>query len=242
VTRALAVAALSVVAAAGVPGTATPTRPCSTVSAAAAVRLRVLHVARADVDGDGRADAVWIGTGRTRRVACRFFLAVRTSRGTFTVRFGLPGYDRASDAPPPAVAALARVDAHPGREVVVEVARGASTSFYAILGFERRRLVRFLHAGRVPGPQWQDVFEAGGPVTIATGLECERSRTGILVQKVLLSGRLPRSRAIEDRYRFAAGRFRLVGHSVRHLSPGRASRYRLEFFAGCAPLFTRDRF
>ena len=213
---------------------------CSAVSASRAAALRVRHVAHGDVDGDGRPDAAWIGVGRTRRVACRFFLAVRTARGTFTVRFGrLP--PETWGGPPPALAALAQIDGRRGREVAVEVWRGASTSFLAIFGFHGGRLIRFRHAGPVASTRREDVFLAGGPVDIATGLECDPRRPGVLVQKALLSGERPPSRAIEERYLFAGGRFRLIGRRVRLLSPARAERYELGFFDGCSPLFTRDR-
>jgi hypothetical protein len=213
---------------------------CSALGASRAASLRVRHVARADVDGDGQADAAWIGVGRTRRIACRFFLAVRTARGTFTVRFGDPTVE-AVNGPPPALAALAQIDGRRGREVVVEVVRGASMSSFALFGFHGGRLIRFRHAGRVPSTLSQDVFLAGGPVTIGMGLECEPRRPGVLVQEALLSGWNVPSRATEERYLFAGGRFRLVGRRVRSLSPARAERYELGFFDGCSPLFTRDR-
>ena len=224
--------------AAGAPAERAPA--CSAVGASRAAALRVRHVARADVDGDGSADAAWIGVGRTRRIACRFFLAVRTARGTFTLRFGDPRLE-GSNGPPPAVAALAQIDGRRGREVAVEVGRGASMSSFAIFGFDRGRLVRFRHAGRVSSTRRKDVFLAGGPVTIAMGLECEPRRPGVLVQQALLSGRQPPYSAIEERYLFAGGRFRLIGRRVRSLSPARAERYELGFFDGCSPLFTRDR-
>jgi hypothetical protein len=200
----------------------------------------VRHVAHADVDGDGRADAAWIGVGRTRRAACRFFLAVRTSTGTFTVRFGRLAPET-SGGPPPAVAALAQIDGRRGREVAVEVGRGASTSSLAIFGFDRGRLIRFRHAGRASSTRWNDVFLAGGPVTVMMGLECEPHRPGVLVQQALVSGRRPPWRAIEERYLFAGGRFRLIGSRVRPLSTARAGRYELGFFDGCSPLVTGDR-
>jgi hypothetical protein len=170
---------------------------------------------RGDVDGDGAADSVAARVDGSGRCAS---LVVGIDRGTLTSR--LPPESVTAAEPWPFVVALARIDDHPGAEVVVVLHEGASTAFAGIFTVRDRRLVQV----RIRGQGWYgDVFAFYGSVMHIDGLDCARSDDAQVVAIGAVPGPGARGYYVEQRFfRFVGTTLQLVQTSrqfVRGLDP-----------------------
>jgi hypothetical protein len=114
---------------------------------------------RADVDGDGRADAVLVEQ-RGRR--CVFRLVA----GSFTARLRPAGCEEKpaelTSGPDPHVAALVPIDRNPGLEIVVQLGHGAYMEFADLWTVRHGTLRRF--GGHEPHVSYGSSAGTGGHV------------------------------------------------------------------------------
>jgi hypothetical protein len=123
-----------------------------------------------DIDGDRRADAVWV----ERVHPCRFRLVVRTSRDVLRARVTPPSCDKPSEVWPsgfPRVLALRPMNASPGLEIELLMWSGASNNGLRFVTVRDRRLIEMTI---VPPPLRPNEWDDGGFAAAFTQLDCVR--------------------------------------------------------------------
>ena len=115
---------------------------------------------RGDVDGDGVIDRVRI-TSQRAGSHCVWRIVVTSARTRMVLRLAQPSASAhwGTDSRFPRLERLVNIDRHPGREIVLSVDGGASTTGFAIVSVRRSNLVRL----RVrPSGELPDTFISGG--------------------------------------------------------------------------------
>jgi hypothetical protein len=127
-------------------------------------------VLRGDVDGDGVVDRVRI-TSHREGGRCVWRIVVTSSRTTKALRLAQRSASAAwgLDGRFPHLERLVNIDRHPGREILLSVDGGASTTGFAVVSFRKPDLVRL----RVrPGGEMPDTFISGGSLAGEYGFGC----------------------------------------------------------------------
>lgn len=160
--------------------TPTPTQPCAGETGAVPKEGAL----DGDVDGDGVSDTVTLLVNETGAPGCKAFVVVDTATEDLLSPITDENIDFTLGFP--ALNVLAEIDGRPGREVVVDVTAGASTSFAGVFsaadGFlQRVRLV----GDALP---YGDLFPYGGSVGHLEGSDCA-PRGGVVVSVATPQGK-----------------------------------------------------
>ena len=145
---------------------------------------------RADVDGDGADDDVYLNVDFEAPVGCQAFLVVETRDGQIVEPVWATG--PAGGLPEPSLYAFSDLDGEGGYEIVVNEASGASTQFVAAYGWRKGELAPITVPDNSNG-----LFAFGGSVGHIEAVDC--AKNGDLV----LSSAVPApagEAASEDRY------------------------------------------
>jgi hypothetical protein len=159
---------------------------------------------RGDVDGDGRADLVFLALDPAGRGRCRFFLVVRSADGH--LRYAAPLTPWGKDVrPTPAtdrqaleslhLNGLARIGGDRGLEVLLDAHQGAATQFVDVFRVWRSELRLVRAAGKA--------FAYSGSLGHEAGVDCARTRgEGIVVASAAWLSGSPRTGfyAVERRF------------------------------------------
>lgn len=138
---------------------------------------------RGDVDGNGRADDVFIAIDERAEIGCRGVLFVITEEAAHAI--GVDTEATQLELGQPALRLLVEVDGEPGAEAVVDVQTGASTGFVAVFALGGDGLGRVRVRGR---PRLPDgLFAYGGSVGHADGVDCSPSGD-VIVYSALARG------------------------------------------------------
>ena len=128
---------------------------------------------RADINGDGTMDEVWI-SARMRDGRCRYYVKAdmgaerdkKILKGDGVDRFTMRHFSR--------VAAMVQVDLVPGKEFAVVLSQGASTVFAGLFTI-RADVIRRIRADG-PGAPPDDLFGYGGSIGFQVASDCARHR------------------------------------------------------------------
>jgi hypothetical protein len=129
---------------------------------------------RADLDGDGRADRVWVAGRRTAANDCQFTVVVAGGGGWAAKRTIVP---RKYTDKAPRLVVLATIDGTRGAEVVIEREEQSNFGFALVLTVRNRRLVT------LPAPH--NAFNVGDVFTYSASdapggawqVDCPKPRT-----------------------------------------------------------------
>lgn len=187
---------------------------------------------RGDLDGDGRAETVWLAIDDGAEAGCQVFLTVASGPQLRSVPIVQPELNLA--LAPPSVIGMARVDPEPGLEVVVDLVIGASTRFVGLFGMQGEDLTRIGFDG--PGTLPRDLFAYGGSVAHIDGVDCARPLGTVVVTNA--TPRAERYTVVRRYYRMSHGGSTLLSQRTeRRVVPPKALNRFSELasppFAGC---------
>jgi hypothetical protein len=149
-----------------------------------------------DVDGDGRAEEVWIATDpEAASMPCSAFIVVRDEDGG--VRSTALAFQEFSGPGLPKLHALLDVNVLPGYEIVVDVLAGASTQFIAVYAVTGNRILQVLPRGVREAER--GLFGYGGSVGHIEAIDCVSGR--VVVSTAVPSGEGVEYRVTRRRYR-----------------------------------------
>lgn len=136
----------------------------------------------ADIDGDGRDDAVRLQLDFEAPIGCQAFVVVETATGSLVEPVWAMG--GSGGLPQPSLYSFSNLDRQPGYEILVNEASGASTQFVAAYGFRSGELEPI----QVPDNE-NGLFAFGGSVGHLEAVDCTSEGDIVISSAVPAAGR-----------------------------------------------------
>lgn len=153
--------------------------------------LREGSTSEYDLDGDGAPEEILVARDPQGDPGCQAFLAVTGDAFNSLVA---PLDDELSfELGLPSVSGVAEVDGVPPKEIIVDIASGASTAFAGVFSVQDGRLVRRMVEGDTP---YGRLFPYGGSVGHLEGSDCSGIGT------IVISVAMPRGKGYLVHRRF----------------------------------------
>ena len=142
---------------------------------------------RADVDGDGARDDIWLAHSARARRRCRVLVAADIGPDVLVAPVAVGDGAPTSPLGLPSLRDALQIDARTGAEIVVDVTAGASTVFAAVFTAIEGRIEQIDARGR--GAPARDLFAYGGSVAHVHGVDCAAGNVVVVSEAVAVGQR-----------------------------------------------------
>lgn len=213
-----------------------------------AVRLPRRGTLRGDIDGDGKAETVFVAVSRKSPLRCRYFVVAQGHDSERIAALGgtaiRPNFRTEAGSRWPYLSALADIDRRAGLEILVTLDGGAAVQEAGVWTAQGRRLRHM----PIEGARSNDLFPYGGSGSGLAVVDClGGARSGEVIATYAERDGLEHGSLVHRQvFRVRGAEFRLVRSQrfttkarLREFPRGRGITFRSLEFRSCKTAFTR---